>query len=193
MTMTDPRVRYAFDRLAELRGAFLDVLADVAPDLLADLWRDRDVAAWAKRHSFVDAWLVDAARDTLHFSAEYRGGTCPQTFVIDLPTEGGWTRDVNSVGDVRPGRPMMPAPREPGGLTPFLTRWRQYRHRLAAWSGRPVSTRWHAKPDHLRWCALRLMGASWPAIMARESLGDDDRLVRRRVRALACKLGLTLP
>lgn len=192
MKRFDPRVRWAFDSQAELRGQFLAVLAGVAPHLLPDLWTDRNAAAWAGRHGFRDEWIVEAVRSTMADAAKYRGGTCPPTFAVDLPDDGGWVRDVNGDGAVRPGRPAMRAPSEPGGLRRFLARWRKYTHRLAQWSGQPSSARWHATPDHMRWCALRLTGASWSTIAAGEAHGDD-RLVRRRVQALAGRLGLTLP
>jgi hypothetical protein len=192
MTRSDPRVRFAFDSQADLRAAFLDVLASVSPDLLPDLWTDRKPRTWAARHRLTDTWIKCAARQTIRNADAFASGRCPEVFFVDMSTEGGWTAEVNATGATRPARPAMPAPNEPGGLRPFLVRWRQYRHRLAAWSDTPVSARWHATPEHLRWCALRLTGESWAAIASGEAHGDD-RLVRRRVKALAGRLGLTLP
>lgn len=180
-----------FTSRAELRGAFLDVLADEAPGLLHDLWRDRDVTAWAARHGLRDAWIHEAARDTLAHAERFQGGACPSTFILDLPTDGGWTAETNSAGAHRPARPALPG-REPGGLRRFLARVRQYRHRMGAWRGVPDAARWQVTPDHLRWCAWRLRGASWANVCERAGL-TDVRLVRRRVRALTDRIGLTLP
>lgn len=184
---TDPRTRYALDSQDELRGAFLDVFAAECPDVFADLWRDRDAHAWAARHGLTDAWLVEAARATV----DAAGSARLSTFFLDLPVDGGWTRETNAAGLERPARPVMPAATEPGGLVRFLARDRKYRERLARWAGTAPRRRWQVSPAHLQWTAHRLAGRTW-AQLAEGAGVADVRTLRRKVAAVAKAIGLSL-
>ena len=176
-----------------LRLLFLHVVEDVAPDSGPDFWRAGQTAeGWAARWLPGVPWGVAVARDLWRAADEVRPFTRPGVRALPLVSSEPATW----------GDPPEPIQRDGEQVTSWAVRWRRWeaaeRRRLAAVPG--LRRAKVIDPDHLRWLARKLHGATytriahdvWPHIRTSRELDSRVVIVRRALKHAAARLGIPM-